>query len=441
LTGRRVDPLINVEENDRAPAVDQTTLNLFGRLGISLVIGMLVGLQREQTDAALAGMRTFALIAIAGTLAAVLDRHFLASGWILAASYAAIGAIVVVSELRLGQDKSGDVGMTTAVAILVVFAVGAYLAEGVLIVGVAIGVSVAALLLFKPELHSIARKLGDRDMRAIIQFAVLSCVILPVLPNENMGPMKVFNPFNIWLMVVLIVGISLSGYIAYKFFGQSAGALVGGILGGAISSTATSISYSKISRRAPSMAGVSTAAIVIASTVVFARVLIELLVVAPGHVQKLGLPMVCMLAASSVAAVVAWWMFRGRSDDLPEPKNPSEFKSAIMFGALYALVLWGLAIAEQFVSSDAGLYAVAMFAGLTDMDAITLSTGRMVQQATSELTSDVGWRLLVTAAIANLLFKSAIVAFVGGRKLFFRVAALFSLPMLIGVLLLALWTP
>ena len=313
--------------------MDETTLNLFGRLGISLVIGMLVGLQRQQTDAALAGMRTFALIAIAGTLAAFLDRHFSAGGWILAASYVAVGAIVVVSELRLGRDKSVDVGMTTAVAIVVVFAVGAYLAEGVLVVGVAIGVSVAALLLFKPELHSIARKLGDRDMRAIIQFAVLSCVILPVLPNENMGPLKVFNPFNIWLMVVLIVGISLAGYITYKFFGQSAGALIGGVLGGAISSTATSISYSKISRRTPSMTGVSTAVIVIASSVVFVRVLIELVVVAPGHFKKLGLPIVCMLAASIVAAVLAWLMFRGRSDELPEPTNPSEFKSALMFGA------------------------------------------------------------------------------------------------------------
>ncbi len=419
--------------------MDEATLHLFGRLGISLVIGMLVGLQRETTEASLAGMRTFALIAIGGTLAAMLDRHFAAGGWILAASVIALGAVVVVSELRLLDETSEDVGMTTAVAIVVVFGIGAYLLDGILIVGVASGVAVAALLQFKPELHAIAGKLGDRDMRAIIQFAVFSCVILPVLPNENMGPLNVFNPFNIWLMVVLIVGISLAGYIAYKFFGESAGVIVGGILGGAVSSTATSISYSRISRRTPPMVGVSTAVIVIASSIVFVRVLIELAVVAPNYLQQLGVPIACMLGSCIVAAILSWLIFRGHNNELPEPTNPSEFKSAIMFGALYALVLWGLAAAQQYLGGEDALYFVAVLSGLTDMDAITLSTGRLVEQSSSDLSSDIGWRLLITASISNLLFKSGIVAVIGGRRLFYRVFGLFLLPITCGGLLLAFW--
>ena len=328
-------------------------------------------------------------------------------------------------------------GTTTAIAILIVFGVGAYLAEGVLVIGVAVGVAVAALLQFKPELHSVANRLGNKDMRAIMQFAVFSCVILPVLPNENMGPLNVFNPFNIWLMVVLIVGISLAGYIAYKFFGQSAGVVVGGILGGAISSTATAVSYSKISRASPTMAGVSTAVIIISSAIVFVRVLLELTVVAPTHLRELGLPIVCMLAAFLVAAIIAWAVFRGQTTSTPDPENPSEFKSAILFGLLYALVLFALAATKEYLTSDA-LYVVAALSGLTDMDAITLSTGRMVEGG-SELGSDVGWRLLITAAISNLLFKSGIVAVVGGRKLFLRVFTLFLLPIACGALLLLFW--
>ena len=418
--------------------MDSSTLNIFSRLGISLVIGMLVGLQREQTSAALAGMRSIALIAIAGTLSALLDRNFSSGGWILGASLIAVGAIVVISQWRLAKTENEDVGMTTAIAIIAVFCIGAYLAEGQLIVGVALGVAVSAVLQFKPELHSIARKLGEKDMRAIIQFGVFSCVILPVLPNRDMGPFNVFNPFNIWMMVVLIVGISLAGYITYKFFGHSAGVIVAGILGGAISSTATSISYSKRVVNNPKMNGVSTAVIIIASSIVFIRVLIELAVVSPNFLIPLGLPIVCMLGSCLVSAAASWLIFRGEKDELPEPTNPSEFKSAIMFGVLYALVLWGLAAAKQYLGSDA-LYVVAALSGLTDMDAITLSTGRMVESPTSDLSSDIGWRLLVTASISNLFFKSLMVAIIGGKKLFIRVFALFLIPIISGSLLLVFW--
>lgn len=418
--------------------MDDATLSIFGRLGISLATGMLIGLQREKTDAALAGMRTFALIGLAGALTGLLDQHFASGGWIMAAGLIAVAAVVVISQLRLRQENRDDVGMTTAIAILVVFCLGAYAVNGHLIVTVATGVAVAAVLQFKPELHSIADRLGEHDVRAIIQFAAFSCVILPVLPNEQMGPLNVFNPFNIWLMVVLIVGISLAGYIAYKFFGHSTGIIVGGLLGGAISSTATSVSYARMVRTSPTSVGLSTAVITIASSVVFARVLLELVVVAPSHLSELAMPIVIMLGACLVASVLAWFLFRGQKNELPEPSNPSEFKSAIMFAGLYALVLWGLAATKQYLTGDA-LYVVAILSGLTDMDAITLSTGRMVEQVSNPLSPETGWRLLVTASISNLLFKSAIVATIGGPKIFRRVLTLFLIPVTCGLLLIFLW--
>jgi uncharacterized membrane protein (DUF4010 family) len=214
--------------------------------------------------------------------------------------------------------------------------------------------------------------------------------------------------------------------------------VVGGILGGAISSTATSVSYARKTRESPAMAGLSTAVIVIASSIVFVRVLIELSVVAPNHLRELGTPIAFMLIAFAIAAVISWLLFRGGEEELPEPNNPSEFKSAVLFGGLYALVLFGLAFTKQYLSSDA-LYVVAILSGLTDMDAITLSTGRMVETG-GTLSSQVGWRLLITAAISNLVFKSGIVAVVGGKKLFLRVIGLFMLPIACGAAVLMFWS-
>lgn len=429
--------------------MDEATVQLFGRLGIALAIGALVGLQRETSDARLAGVRTFSLVGLAGTLTALVDQHFDSSGWIVVAGIASLGAVIAISKNRLSDEDVDDVGMTTAVALIVVYLAGVYLLQGSLVIAAAISVAVATLLQLKLELHSIAGRLSDKDVRAILQFAVFSCIVLPVLPNEQMGPLNVFNPFNIWLMVVLIVGISLSGYIAFKFFGRSAGAIVGGFLGGAISSTATSLSYARKARQSPSAIKLATSVIVIASSVVFVRVLIEIAVAAPSHFYELAPPFAIMLGSFLVAALVSWAKFQDQSEPLTEPSNPTEFKSALIFAGLYALVLWGLAAARQYLNDDA-LYVVAAFSGLTDMDAITLSTARMVEHGSevsanasngsqNNLGSGIAIRLLLTAAIANLLFKSGIVGFVGGWKLLVRVGGLFLIPIICGVLLICFW--
>ena len=263
-----------------------------------------------------------------------------------------------------------------------------------------------------------------------------------------MGPLNVFNPFKIWLMVVLIVGISLIGYIAYKFFGRSAGVLVGGFLGGAISSTATSLSYSRKARHSQDMSKLASTVIMIASGVVFIRVLIEIAVVAPSSFTTLATPMAIMLAACVVASSVGWLMFHGRYESSQPPSNPTEFKSALLFAGLYALVLWGLAATKQYLNQDA-LYVIAAVSGLTDMDAITLSTAQMVEfhsvnptgfdGSESSIDPRTGCRLLITAAVSNLLFKSWIVAAVGGWRLFLRVGMLFSIPVVCGVILFWLW--
>lgn len=192
---------------------------LFENLGIALLLGLLVGLQREHVTAELAGLRTFPMITVLGTVSAYLDGLVEGSGWVIAAGMLSVVVLVIAEKLRQPpKEKPG--GITTEISIVLMFAVGALLVLGYRTGGVAVGVGVAALLQFKPELHGLAARLGDNDLRAIMQFGVITFVILPVLPNRTFGPLDVFNPFQTWLMVSLIVGISLGGYVAYKFFGD-----------------------------------------------------------------------------------------------------------------------------------------------------------------------------------------------------------------------------
>jgi uncharacterized membrane protein (DUF4010 family) len=203
--------------------------NLFYALGLSLLLGLLVGLQRETADSDFAGLRSFALTALFGTTCGLLAQEF--GGWIVVAGLLGVATLLLIGNLAKLRKPAAEIdfGVTTEVALLLMFAVGAYLSFGDWVVAVVIGGALAVLLQFKPELHRVTKRLGEEDLKAIMQFVLITFIILPVLPNRTYGPLNVFNPFAVWLMVTLIVGISLLGYLAYKFLGSGAGLLLGGI--------------------------------------------------------------------------------------------------------------------------------------------------------------------------------------------------------------------
>jgi len=412
-------------------------LELFRGLGISLLLGLLVGLQREHAHSALAGLRTFPLITVLGSLCAILAEPF--GGWIVAAGLLAVAASLAIGNWQKVRGGQFDPGMTTEVAALVMFAVGAYLVVGLTQVAVAVAVGVAVLLHFKGEMHGITAKLGDQDLRAIMQFALITFVVLPILPDQTYGPLEVLNPFQIWLMVVLIVGISLAGYIVYKFFGERVGALLGGVLGGAISSTATVVSYARRTAHDAAGAALATLVILIASTVVFVRVAIEISVVSPALLRAAAAPLTVMAVATLLPGVLLWLRVKDSGGRMPEQKNPTEMQSAIVFAALYALVLLALKATKIYIG-DQGLYLVAALSGLTDLDAITLSTARMVQTGEDGgLSAGQGWRLVVVAAMANMVFKAGVVSAIGHRALLKLVVLCWLLPMTVGIALVLLW--
>ena len=403
------------------------------QLLVSLGLGMLVGLQRERSGSAIGGIRTFPLITLLGTVCGQLARVH--GGWIVAAGFVALAALLFFSNLPRPPSGGGR-GLTTEIAVLLLYGLGVFIATGPMLIAVVLGGVIALLLYLKAPLHRFAGRLGEADMRAIMQFVLISMVILPVLPNESYGPYEVLNPSEIWLMVVLIVGLSVGGFVAYKFLGAAGGLLVAGFLGGVISSTATTVSSAKRVRGASRGVPLASLLIMFASTVALFRVLIEIAVVAPRWFAGLALPLSVMLGAMAIISAGAHFLWRKEVGGLPEQQNPAQLKTALIFALVYALIKMAVAAGkEQF--GETGLYLVAVISGLTDMDAITLSTARLVDA--ERLAVDLGWRTILIAAISNLAFKAGAVAIVGGAKLFYRVAVLFGLSGVAGGLVLWLW--
>ena len=406
----------------------------FQQLGIALGLGLLIGLQRERAESRLAGLRTFPLIAILGTVTATLAQSF--GGWVMAAGFVMLAGLIFVGKMSEMHASEVDPGLTTEIAMLLMFAVGAYLVVGATAVAVAIGGGMAVLLQFKVQLHGVVARLSDEDLKAIMQFALISLVILPVLPDRTYGPYDVLNPRQVWWMVVLIVGISLGGYIVYKFFGQNAGIVLGGILGGLISSTATTVSYARRTASAPEASRLAAVIIMIASTIVFARLVIEVAFVAPGFVRAAAPPIAVMFGLLAGLASVLWFQGRKERNEMPAQENPSELKAALLFGLIYAIVLFGVAAARD-LFGDKGLYAVAGISGLTDVDAITLSTSHLVHAG--KLDASHGWRVILVATMSNLVFKALAIAVLGSRVLLAKVAQLYGLALAAGVMLLIFW--
>lgn len=414
--------------------------DVFVDLALALGLGLLVGLQREWADTRMAGIRTFPLITVFGTLTALLADPF--GGWIVVAGALAVTAVVVTGAMALLQqaDARGtepDPGLTTEFAALVMFAVGALLAVGHRAPAVVLAGTVAVLLHWKQSLHHLVERIGPDEVRATMRFVLVALVILPVLPDRAYGPYEVLNPFEIWLMVVLIVGISLGAYVASRLLGVRGGTIAAGALGGMISSTATTVSYARRSAAEAGRAPSAALVIMLASTFVFARVFLEILLVAPSVAPAVAPPLAAMMAYMLVLCAGLFLReHRQLAEAPPDREAPSELGTAITFGLLYAVVLVAMAAVEKHLGEGA-LYAVAALSGLTDVDAITLSTAQMAKAG--RLAPETSWRLILVGALANVVFKGMIVVALARGTLTRRIAVLFGLTLAGGTVLLWVW--
>lgn len=406
-------------------------------LGTAFGLGLLVGLQRERGDHEMAGVRTFTLISVLGVLAGFLTREY-ENPYILPVFVIAITALMVTANIiKAERDDNPKIGQTTEVAILLMFAIGSYLVLGSLTIGVIVGGMLAILLYVKESLHNFIDKLEDKDLSAIMTFAGISLVVLPILPDKTFGPYRVLNPKNIWLMVTLIVGISILGYFIYKWLGKKVGMISNGILGGIISSTATTASYARKAKDSEFAGKISAFVILVSITVSLVRVLIEVGVVIPEKLSEIIVPIFILFVFMVLLSVGLFFTLnkQNSSDEMPEPKNPAQFKTALFFGFLYAIVLLAAAFSnEKF--GDSGLYIVSFIGGLANKDTITLSLSQLIKDG---LDASLGWKLIMTAIISNMAFKILIVAVLGNRQLtkWLGLAMLFSIA--VALLLIGFW--
>ncbi|MEW5786789.1 MAG: MgtC/SapB family protein [Pseudomonadota bacterium] len=378
----------------------------------SLALGLLIGLERERSPHAKAGLRTFSLVSLAGTLGALLADKT-GAPWLLGAGLLVLGGMLVASYFK--DEDLEDPGTTTVAAVVVCYALGALVWYGQEQLAVTLAILTTALLYFKPELRGVSRNLTRTDLVSILQFAVLSFVILPILPNQDYGPYAALNPYQIWWMVVLISGLSLAGYAALRIVGQRHGTLLTGLFGGIASSTATTLAFSRHGRDNPLLVNMAAMVILLANWVVLIRLSVVVGLLAPGLLK----PVLTMMGGGILAGLAVLYLFWRRLDSKPDTplldmENPTEIRAALGFGALYAMVLFTAAWLSDLVGSQ-GVYVVALVSGLTDVDAITLSSLRLFGLGNLD-----GGQVLTTmliAILANMVFKSGLALSIGGASL------------------------
>lgn len=387
------------------------------RLGLALAIGFLIGVERgwrereEREGGRAAGLRTFALIGLSGGIWGLLAREIGALPMGLA--FLAFAAGATVFRWRETQ-REGTAGMTTLVAMLLVFALGALAVLGDMVAAAAAGVAAAALLAAKEWLHAWLRVLTFAELRAALILLAMTFVALPVLPDRGFGPYEALNPYQLWLMTIVIAGVSFIGYVATKVAGQRTGALIAGTAGGLVSSTATTLDFARRTRATPGLWRSHLAGALAASTVMFVRVIVVVGLFGAALLPRVG-PALGLAAAISAAGALA---LSFRASHAPDPsgdgavvQNPFELRFVLGFAALLAVILLVTRIISE-QSSGAGNVVVAAIAGLADVDAITLSMTRLADGPDATVAAIA---ILVAAAV-NSATKVAMAVTVGGGR-------------------------
>ncbi|MBU0751554.1 MAG: MgtC/SapB family protein [Gammaproteobacteria bacterium] len=393
--------------------LEQTTPEMLQAFATSVAIGLLIGLERERKPGTKAGLRTYALVALLGALSALLASR-VGSGWIVAVGLLVVGAMMIAA-VNLGPPEDGDPGTTSVVAAMVCFGLGATVWYGHAELAVMLAIATTALLYFKAQLHGISSSLTHRDLISILQFAVLSFVILPILPDTNFGPYGTLNPYQVWWMVVLISGVSLAGYAALRIAGSRHGAAMIGIFGGFASSTATTLVFARHAAQREDLIRSATLVILLANLVVMLRLWLVSAAVAPGLMLPLAMVLGAGLAGGLVVTLYGWRRLGSQGNlPMPEIKNPTELRTALGFGLLYALVLFLSALLQD-IAGNSGIYLVALASGLTDVDAIALSSLRL--HNLEKIVAEQAVIAIALAVLANLVFKTGLVIAIGGMAL------------------------
>ena len=417
-------------------------LNAIILLAVSLAIGSLIGLERGWAKRAgpegtrIAGIRTFGLIGLVGGFAGLFSID--GEPFLLGFSAFSIAVILIAAHgISLWVQQSGkadatrEVGITSVVAGLLTFVLGAAATSGYLFEAAATGVIATILLSAKAEIHSWIQALTPIEIRAALKLLLMSVVVLPILPNRSFGPWQALNPYEIWWMVVLIALISFSGYFAMRIAGPNTGALLTGLFSGLASSTVLTMHFSRASRKSPKSATTLAPAILVACATMPARMLLVVAVVNMRMLEAIILPCLSMAA---VLGLAAWWQWHAKEKravaaDEPVLSNPLELRPAFLFGGFLALIV----LASEGIKSHfghPGLIVVSAVSGLADVDAVTLAMSRLA--TAPDIIGPAGFAVIVAASV-NSLVKGGLSVSLGGKVMIRFVALPLGLAALIGL--------
>ena len=372
----------------------------------SLGIGLLIGLERERRPTAKAGVRTFALIALLGTLAAIVGE----STWTIPVGLAAVVATLIAAYWR--EPPGEDPGTTTVAAAGVCYLLGGLAGFGQPGLAGALGIGVTALLYFKPEIEGFSTALERHEQVSVLQFLIVTFIVLPILPDRGYGPYGALNPRHIWLMVVLVSGIGLASYIALRLAAGRPGLAMTALLGGVLSSTAATVLYARRSRESPAMERLALAVVPLTNLVPLARIALLATVVAPTILASLAPVLGAALGCGLAAAAFLLRGIDSREAPVPASRNPAELGTALRFAALYAVVLLASAWLAD-VAGERGLYATALVSGMVDIDPIVLSTLNLFGE--QRVAAPAAVQAIALAYLANVAFKLAVLLWLNRR--------------------------
>jgi uncharacterized membrane protein (DUF4010 family) len=392
-------------------------LMVASRIAIALALGLIIGMERSWQDRESpdgvhsAGVRSFAFAGLLGGLSALLAGE----PGILLLGIAFLGfAAMIVAAYVMTARQGNDFGITSELALLITFVLGALAGKGYTAEAAAAAVTTVALLGFKKELHESLKRLDRPELIATIQLLLIAAVVLPLLPDRNLGPWQALNPRSIGLLVLLIAGISYGGYFAMRFLGPRVGILATAVLGALVSSTAVTLSFGRMAKRGQGSMALLGAGISLASGTMALRILVEVAVVNSALLPLIGLP-IALLAVVPLLAAMAIALRKSSEEAIAAVplRNPIELGSALGFAGFLAL-LFILIRAFETWFGNAGIYGLSALSGISDVDAVSLS---LAQATKGNLPLSVGATGIAIAAMVNTAVKAVLASVIGGWKL------------------------
>lgn len=407
-------------------------LLIFEKIILSLAIGALIGVEREwhakKSNDIMAGMRTFMLVSVLGLMTSYISSMFSSNIFIY------IGLAAVASAMVAGYcinfKKTGSMGLTSELAFLLTYVIGVILffEESPFFLSISLGVILTIVLFFREPMHRFVKQRTKKEVRDAVIFAALVFIVLPILPNYPLDPYGAFNPYLVWLSMVLVMTVSMVGYVAVKTLGKH-GLSVTGFFGGLANSTSVTVSMSALAKKSRQAAKSASFVVIVASSTMFLR-MVFVSMFFDADVALLLAPVFGVICAIGYIISLFAWRRIGKKTTGIQMSSPISFKSVLKFMVIFVIVLFASNLAKTYFPS--AIYPIAALSGIFNVDAITIGLASMA----GGISADVAVTGIIIAAVSNTISKMAMARIIGGKEMGKSVGKLF-IPLIISSVVVA----